>query len=96
MTVRRSVGFAKAIRVTTQREKQMETKLPERINVTKVVTYDVEQITRELKEQGNTDISLQDILDYIDGWVNEDFGCGFGHENNLGDLIFQDQDGEEL
>jgi hypothetical protein len=70
--------------------------LPERINVTKVVTYDVVQITRELQEQGETDLSLSSILEYIEGWVNEDFGCGYGHENNLGDLIFQDENGEDL
>jgi hypothetical protein len=70
--------------------------LPEKINVTKVVTYDVVQITRELQEQGETDLSLSSILGYIDGWVNEDFGCGYGHENNLGDLIFQDENGEDL
>lgn len=74
----------------------METKLPERIVVTKVVSYDVGQITRELAEQGNTNISVEDILDYINGWVNEDFGCGFGHENDLDDLIFQDQDGKGI
>jgi hypothetical protein len=70
--------------------------LPERINVMKVVTYDVERITAELQEQGRTNVSLPDIMEYIEGWVNEDFGCGFGHENNLGDLIFQDENGEDL
>ena len=31
--------------------------LPERINVMKVVTYDVERITAELQEQGKTNVT---------------------------------------
>jgi hypothetical protein len=104
MTVRRSVGFVKAIRVTTQREKQMETKLPERINVMKVISYDVQQVVNEMSDPANGwvngltntipephEITTEMIMEYIEGWIEQDFPA-----DRLKDLIIQDQDGEEL
>jgi len=65
-------------------------KLPKRINVTKVVSYDVDKIVGDIKDMGREEeITLESILDYIDGWVQEDFGSE--HE-----LIFADENGEEL
>ena len=95
MTVRRSVGFAKAIRVTTQREKQMETKLPERINVMKVISYDVQNIMESIvamdSDRDFDSITLEEVMEQVEAWVQDDFPA-----DRIKDLIIQDQDGEEL
>ena len=74
--------------------------MPERINVMKVVTYDVariqEAIHEENPEKNLDDITIEDCLARIEDWVSSDFACGYGHEVNTGDLIFQDENGEEL
>jgi hypothetical protein len=75
--------------IISKRERVMN-KLPKRINVTKVVSYDVDKIVRDIKDMGrDEEITLESILDYIEGWVQEDFGTE--HE-----LIFADENGEEL
>jgi hypothetical protein len=77
------------MQIVLERERVMN-KLPKRINVTKVVSYDVDKIVGDIKDMGREEeITLESILDYIDGWVQEDFGSE--HE-----LIFTDEDGEEL
>jgi hypothetical protein len=95
MTVRRSVEFVKAIRVTTQREKQMETKLPERINVMKVISYDVQNIMESIvamnSDRDFDSITLEEVMQQVEAWVEEDFPA-----DRIKDLIIQDQDGEEL
>jgi len=95
MTVRRSVGFVKAIRVTTQREKKMETKLPERINVMKVISYDVQNIMESIvamnSDRDFDSITLEEVMQQVEAWVEEDFPA-----DRIKDLIIQDQDGEEL
>jgi hypothetical protein len=95
MTVRRSVGFVKAIRVMTQREKQMETKLPERINVMKVISYDVQNIMESIvamdSDRDFDSITLEEVMEQVEAWVEEDFPA-----DRIKDLIIQDQDGEEL
>ena len=65
--------------------------LPERINVIKTVTYDVPSIFDDIKKMGvdfeiNT---VDDVMEFIEDWVAEDFG-------SLDNLIFQDENGEEL
>ena len=68
-------------------------KLPERINVMKVVTYNVHEIAEsicELDSEMNMDtITIEDVLDYVQDWVYEDFGTSR-------DLIWQDENGEDL
>ena len=65
-------------------------KLPERINVSKTITYDVPRIVNDLKELGHEgEITTETVLDYIEDWVAEDFGT----EHTL---IYQDENGEEL
>jgi hypothetical protein len=65
-------------------------KLPERINVSKTVTYDVVRIVNDLRELGHEgEITTETVLDYIEDWVSEDFGTDT-------DLIYQDENGEEL
>ena len=70
--------------------------LPSRINVMKVVSYDVEKLVAEMEGQGIKDIDIDKALEYIEAWVQEDFSCGWGHTATTGDLIYQDENGEEL
>ena len=65
--------------------------LPERINVIKTVTYDVPAILDDIKKMG-MDFEIQtvdDVMEFIEDWVAEDFG-------SLDNLVFQDENGEEL
>jgi hypothetical protein len=67
--------------------------LPERINVMKVVTYDPHYIAECIAELDDSisvdEVSIDNVLDYIQGWVEEDFGTD--HK-----LIYQDENGEQL
>lgn len=72
--------------------------LPERINVMKVVSYDVPAVVQDIKEchlinhgqeLADEDISLEEVMLWIEDWVQEDF-------NGDTDLIYQDENGEEL
>lgn len=65
--------------------------LPERINVIKTVTYDVPAILDDIKKMGmDYDIqTVDDVMEFIEDWVAEDFG-------SLDNLVFQDENGEEL
>ena len=73
----------------------MENELPERINVMRVVTYDVAKILEDAGDaffEGDKDLksfTVDDLLEWIAPWVAEDFGSTHG-------LIYQDQDGNEL
>jgi len=67
-------------------------KLPERINVMRVVSYDVQQLVDDIynfREMDTDEITIEDCLDWIQDWVREDFGT-------LDGLIYQDENGEEL
>jgi hypothetical protein len=65
--------------------------LPERINVIKTVTYHVPSIIQDMNlSHGDWEPrSVDDVLEYIEEWVDEDFG-------GLSGLIFQDENGNEL
>ena len=64
--------------------------LPERINVIKTITYDVPRIVNDLMELGHEgEVTVETLLDYIEDWVEEDFG-------NSSDLVYQDENGELL
>lgn len=71
--------------------------LPERINVMKVVTYDVTKIVADILESRRInwgdelgdEVELWEIMEYIEDWVEDDFGT-------LNGLIYQDENGEEL
>jgi hypothetical protein len=73
----------------------MET-MPDRINVTKVVTYDVPDIITKLIEQGMKNPTIDDVVEMVEEWVKDDFSCGWGHQADVRDLIFTNEDGEEL
>lgn len=71
--------------------------MPERLNVMKVVSYDVAKVADDMfKETGVRPINASEVLDWIEPWIQEDFSCGHGHEVSLRDLIVQDENGEEL
>lgn len=66
--------------------------LPERINVMKVISYDVQQICEDIHaahEKPFDEITIEDCLDYIEDWVIDDFGDAYG-------VIYQDENGNEL
>ena len=63
--------------------------LPERINVIKVITYDVESIRRDAHNAGLPLDNVDDVMEFIEEWVEDDFG-------SLSGLIFQDENGNEL
>jgi len=72
----------------------MSESLPERINVMKVITYDVQQIVNDLIEwhgQEDGTVTLDDVKGYVEELAREDFSV-----DPMGDLIYQDEDGEDL
>jgi len=73
----------------------METKLPERINVMKVISYDVQNIMESIvamdSDRDFDSITLEEVMEQVEAWVQEDFPA-----DRIKDLIIQDQDGEEL
>lgn len=69
----------------------MSNELPERINVMRVISYEVDKIVNDLKDMEHEgEITLEDILEVINDYVIEDFGTSYKN------LIFQDENGEEL
>ena len=81
--------------------------LPERINVMKVVTYDVAGIVHQLSDERDSEIiydkdgsrrlsadepfTIEQIIDRIESYVEDDF-AGM----RLSELVFQDEDGNDL
>lgn len=71
--------------------------LPERINVMKVVTYDVAGIVQQLQDERDSQNSpdepftIEQIIDRVESYVEDDF-AGM----RLSELIFQDEDGNDL
>lgn len=63
--------------------------LPKRINVIKVITYDVESIRRDAHNAGLPLDTVDDVMEFIEEWVEDDFG-------SLSGLIFQDENGNDL
>lgn len=64
--------------------------LPKTINVSKTVTYDVEQIVEEIHRvnglRAAQDATIEDVVEWISDWVQEDFDGAI-------DLVYQDEDG---
>jgi len=79
------------------KQKRMETDdevFPERINVMKVITYDIEGIRQQIVAD-NEEVTLEEVMDRIYMYAKEDFSCGWGHEADIKNLIFTDENGEE-
>ena len=66
--------------------------LPERINVIRTVTYSVPDIVTSLEEMGMEDIDLDVVMEYIQEWVYEDMSSPPSRH----DIVYQDENGEEL
>ena len=85
------------MRQRRRKQKLMEDEtegLPERINVMKLVTYDVESVRQQIVGD-DENVTLDEIIERIHLYAKDDFSCGYGHEVNLRDLIFTDENGEE-
>ena len=71
------------------------TKLPERINAIKCISYDVQQIVESLMAENELEndstITLEMVMDRINDWVEEDFAHDVADST-----IFQDENGKEL
>jgi hypothetical protein len=69
-------------------------KLPERINVIRSITYDIPSLVIELEDMGidKEEIDLEFILEHIHDWVYEDMSAPVSRH----DLVYQDENGEEL
>lgn len=70
--------------------------LPERVNVMKVITYDVADVLTHLHEDGIDDPDIGQVVELIERWCLDDFSCGFGHEADMSELRFTDEDGNEI
>ena len=68
--------------------------LPKRINVMKVISYDVTDVVGNIKEMQD-DYSyaptIDEVLDWMTEWVIEDFD-----QPDYNGLIFQDENGNDL
>jgi hypothetical protein len=81
--------------------------LPERVNVMRVMTYDVANIVEQLRAERNSEViydkggarplsadepfTIEDVLERLEGYIADDFS-GI----NPNDLIVQDENGNEL
>ena len=81
--------------------------LPVRINVMRVVTYDVASVIEQLQAERDSEIvydkdgshrlsadepfTIEDVLDRVEGYIVDDF-AGM----RLSELVFQDENGNDL
>lgn len=59
---------------------------PKRVNVMRVITYDLEELRKDMGLKLET---ADEIIEFLEDWVTEDFATAKG-------LIYQDENGEEL
>jgi len=69
----------------------MET-MPERINVIRTVTYDVQSVIKDLEELEVEPIDLETVMNYITDWVEEDMRAPISRH----DITYLDENGQEL
>lgn len=67
----------------------METKY---ITVTRTFTYDVEKIKKEWVENHGTEATDDDIMEQIQGWVDEDMRSPLSRH----DLVWLDDEGNDI
>jgi hypothetical protein len=80
--------------------KEFNEEWPTRINVIKTITYETEHIYNQILEDNRStgndiEVGLDDIIEMIHHYANDDFSCGWGHKADMNDLIFMDENGEE-
>jgi len=69
--------------------------LPKYINAMKVISYDVEQMVEDVCKAysiSQKEVTRDMIMEYLEELVKEDFA----YRDYTGDVIFQDENGEEL
>lgn len=69
---------------------------PSQITVSKVITYDVGEIVVMLRADNKVEPTMGDVMNTIEEWASDDFSCGWGHKARVKELIFVDENGEEL
>lgn len=69
----------------------MET-MPERINVIRTLSYDVESVIKDLGEMEVDPIDLETVINYIAEWVEEDMRAPISRH----DITYLDENGQEL
>ncbi len=78
----------------------IDTELTKRVNVMKLVSFDVQSIRDMLIELNSTEFDYtptdEEVMQVIEREASESFSCGWGHNANLNDLIFQNEDGEDI
>lgn len=42
------------------------------------------------------EVTLEDVMERIESYTEDDFSCGWGHKNEIDDLIFTDENGNEI
>ena len=71
----------------------MNTKLPERITATRLVSYDVKQLVNDMAEASEkniNEITLEEVMGIIADYATEDLASS--HIK----IIYQDENGEDL
>jgi len=69
--------------------------LPKYINAMKVISYDVEQMVEDVCKAysiSQKEVTRDMLMEYLEELVKEDFA----YRDYTGDVIFQDENGEEL
>lgn len=78
----------------------MSEEMPERIIVSKTITYTVANIIQQIRDDnrdihGEMNVTIDDVLEVIEGYALDDFSCGWGHKTVLKELLFTDENGNE-
>ena len=76
--------------MTTSPALDAEIKLPKKLFVTKLVTYDVSVIVELMKEQGLEDLELDDVVAWLEDELTSEFNA------RLKELTFEDDFGQEV
>lgn len=70
--------------------------LPKYVNVTKVVTYTVASVMQDMMEENGVQPTFDEIMTRITSYAEDDFSCGWGHKADVDELIYTDENGEEV
>ena len=59
---------------------------PSKVNVMRVITYDIDEVRKDMGLKLST---TEEVIDFLEDWVTEDFGTTTG-------LVYQDENGDDL
>ena len=57
-----------------------------KVNVMRVITYDIDEVRKDMGLKLST---TEEVIDFLEDWVTEDFGTTTG-------LVYQDENGDDL